>query len=127
MITIGMVEKSFKQAGLEPFYFDLNERYNEDYKYEVPGVLIKHIWRSDFCIFIANLNNSDMRRPIDPDKMATVTSSNVIGVWTPNAHPQWQDEWINECEFSADDIFNDNESAIKSVILFVSKRVDGIK
>jgi hypothetical protein len=55
MITIGMVEKSFKQAGLEPFTFELTERYNEDYKYEVPGVLIKHIGRSDFCIFIANI------------------------------------------------------------------------
>ena len=62
-----------------------------------------------------------MRRPINPDvNYATV----VTAVWTPYLEPMFQSHWINEHEFSASEIYNDDKSAVKAVLLVVREKID---
>jgi hypothetical protein len=117
--------QDFKLRGVEQlFALELTEQYNEDYKHEVTGILIKHSKHEDFCIFAASLNDAEMRRPIDSDK---TYKSVVTGIWTPHLEPEFQQEWINEYEFWADEVFEVQEDAIKHISTFINDRLDSIK
>jgi len=124
MTLFEKVSRALKQSEFpNSFNVRLAEQYNEDYKHEVSGVLIKHPNKEDFCIFIANLNDSEMRRPIDSEK---AYESTVTGVWTPYLDPMTSGLWVNEYEFSANDIYADNDSAIKDVLKFIQERMNNI-
>ncbi len=113
-----------KSEFLKSFTVELVEQYNEDYKHEVSGILIKHAKTKDFCIFIANLNDSEMRRPIDSNK---TYESTVTGVWTPYLDPITSGLWVNEYEFSADDIYTNDDLALEGTLTFIQEHIDSIK
>lgn len=117
--------QELKLVGInEVFSIELTEQYNEDYRHFVTGFLIKHTTKADFCIFVASLNDAEMRRAIDSGK---TYKSIVTGVWTPYLEPKGQIEWINEYEFSADDVFEAQDDAIMHVTVFIQERLDSIK
>jgi len=125
MTLFEKVSRGLKQSELfKSFTVELVEQYNEDYKHEVSGILIKHAQTKDFCIFIANLNDSKMRRPIDSNK---AYESTVTGVWTAYLDPTTSGLWVNEYQFSADDIYTNDDSAIKDTLTFIQERIDSLK